>query len=116
MFGIGGDPWQTPLSETKELAAWEPSDGTKGGMMEFNIDDDTDYQAADAIIQILGTLRSPAAASESAEASERARRCGSTTTSARTARGRRSRGIRWRARLSWSSRPSPSTADPISAG
>jgi chitinase len=53
MFGIGGDPWQTPLSETKELAAWEPSSGTKGGMMEFNINDDTNYQAADAIIQIL---------------------------------------------------------------
>lgn len=55
LFGIGGDPWQTPLSETKELAAWEPSNGTKGGMMEFNINDDTNYQAADAIIQILGS-------------------------------------------------------------
>jgi len=54
LFGIGGDPWQTPLDETKQLAAWEPSGGTKGGMMEFNINDDTDYQAADAIIQILG--------------------------------------------------------------
>jgi glycosyl hydrolase family 18 (putative chitinase) len=55
MFGIGGDPWQTPLSETKALAAWEPSNGTKGGMMEFDINDDTNYQAADAIIQILGS-------------------------------------------------------------
>lgn len=54
MFGVGGDPWQTPLDETKELAAWEPSSGTKGGMMEFNINDDTNYQAANAIIQILG--------------------------------------------------------------
>jgi hypothetical protein len=55
MFGIGGDPWQTPLSVTKQLAAWEPSGGTKGGMMEFNINDDTNYQAADAIIQILAS-------------------------------------------------------------
>lgn len=55
MFGIGGDPWQTSLSETQRLAAWQPASGTKGGMMEFNINDDTDYQAADAIIQILGT-------------------------------------------------------------
>ena len=55
MFGIGGDPWQTPLSETKLLAAWQPANGTKAGMMEFNINDDTSYQAADAIIQILGS-------------------------------------------------------------
>jgi hypothetical protein len=55
MFGIGGDPWLTPLSETKKLAAWQPRGGTKGGMMEFNINDDTNYQAADAIIQILGS-------------------------------------------------------------
>jgi len=55
LFGIGGDPWITPLSETKQLAAWEPSGGSKGGMMEFNINDDTDYQAAKAIIEILGS-------------------------------------------------------------
>ncbi|HEX3150291.1 MAG TPA: glycosyl hydrolase family 18 protein [Gemmataceae bacterium] len=55
MFGIGGDPWQTPLPETKKLASWEPSKGSEGGMMEFNINDDTNYQAADAIIQILGS-------------------------------------------------------------
>ena len=55
MFGIGGDPWQTDLTETKQLAQWEPSKGTKAGMMEFNINDDTNYQAADAIIQILGS-------------------------------------------------------------
>ena len=55
MFGIGGDPWQTALSETKKLASWEPSNGAKGGMMEFNINDDVNYQAADAVIQILGS-------------------------------------------------------------
>jgi hypothetical protein len=55
MFGIGGDPWQTPLTETQELAKWEPKSGNKGGMMEFNINDDTGYQAANAIIQILST-------------------------------------------------------------
>ncbi len=53
MFGIGGDAWTTPLDETKELASWEPEGGTKGGMMEFNINDDANYQAADAIIGIL---------------------------------------------------------------
>ena len=55
MFGIGGDPWLTPLSETEALAAWEPKNGTKGGMMEYNIDDDTNYQAADAIIKALSS-------------------------------------------------------------
>lgn len=55
LFGIGGDPWQTPLDETKQLAAWEPPLATKGGMMEFNINDDTGYEAADAILGILGT-------------------------------------------------------------
>lgn len=55
MFGIGGDPWQTPLFETKALATWEPSNATKGGMMEFNINDDTNYQAADVIIQALSS-------------------------------------------------------------
>jgi len=55
MFGIGGDPWITPLSETKALAAWEPANASKGGMMEFNINDDANYQAADAIIQILSS-------------------------------------------------------------
>ena len=55
MFGIGGDPWQTPLSETQELAVWEPATGNKGGMMEFNINDDTNYQAANAIIKALST-------------------------------------------------------------
>src|SRR5262249_39549472 len=55
MFGIGGDPWQTPLPETEQLAPWEPAKGTKGGMMEFNINDDTNYQAAEAIIKALST-------------------------------------------------------------
>jgi hypothetical protein len=55
MFGIGGDPWQTPLSETVALAQWEPANGTKAGMMEFNINDDTNYQAADAIIKALSS-------------------------------------------------------------
>lgn len=55
MFGIGGDPWQTPLSVTKQLAAWEPPNSNKAGMMEFNINDDANYQAANAIIQILST-------------------------------------------------------------
>ena len=55
MFGIGGDPWQTDLSETLALAAWEPANGTKGGMMEFNIDDDANYQAANGIIKALSS-------------------------------------------------------------
>jgi hypothetical protein len=55
MFGIGGDPWQTPLSITKALAAWEPAQGTKGGMMEFNVNDDANYQAANAIIKALSS-------------------------------------------------------------
>jgi len=55
MFGIGGDPWQTPLPETEKLAAWEPPNSTKGGMMEFNINDDTNYQAANAIIKALSS-------------------------------------------------------------
>lgn len=53
MFGIGGDKWVTPLHETEHLAAWEPPGGVKGGMMEFNINDDTNYQAAYAIIKAL---------------------------------------------------------------
>jgi hypothetical protein len=60
MFGIGGDPWQTPLTETQALAAWEPDNATKGGMMEFNINDDTNYQAADAIIKALSSQAVPA--------------------------------------------------------
>jgi Glycosyl hydrolases family 18 len=55
MFGIGGDPWQTPLPETQQLAVWEPNNATKGGMMEFNINDDTNYQAAEAIIKALSS-------------------------------------------------------------
>src|ERR1051325_2715022 len=55
MFGIGGDPWQTPLSETMQLAVWEPKDGNKAGMMEFNINDDTNYQAADAMLKALSS-------------------------------------------------------------
>ncbi len=62
MFGIGGDPWQTPLSETEALAAWEPTPAPKGGMMEFNINDDVNYQAADAIIKILASKSAAAAA------------------------------------------------------
>jgi hypothetical protein len=55
MFGIGGDPWDTPLSETQQLAVWEPTNGTKAGMMEFNINDDANYQAAEAIIKALSS-------------------------------------------------------------
>src|SRR5687767_4954746 len=55
MFGVGGDPWQTPLPETQQLAAWEPAKGAKGGMMEFNINDDANYQAANAIIKALSS-------------------------------------------------------------
>lgn len=54
LFGIGGDGWITPLAETEALAAWEPASGRKGGMMEFNINDDVGYQAAKAIIKALG--------------------------------------------------------------
>jgi hypothetical protein len=53
MFGIGGDPCQTQLSVTQALAPWEPAKGNKGGMMEFNINDDINYQAANAIIKAL---------------------------------------------------------------
>lgn len=55
MFGIGGDPWHTQLPVTQAVAAWEPAKGNKGGMMEFNINDDTNYQAANAIIKALST-------------------------------------------------------------
>jgi hypothetical protein len=61
MFGIGGDPWQTPLSETQALAAWEPTPGPKAGMMEFNINDDQNYQAAEAIISALASKANAAA-------------------------------------------------------
>lgn len=61
MFGIGGDPWQTPLAETKALAAWEPASGNKGGMMEFDINEDTNYQAANAIIKALSSKASATA-------------------------------------------------------
>jgi hypothetical protein len=61
MFGIGGDPWQTPLAETEALAAWEPANPPKGGMMEFNINDDANYQAAEAIIKILSSQAGAAA-------------------------------------------------------
>lgn len=64
MFGIGGDPWQTPLSETQQLAVWEPplpKGSTKGGMMEFNINDDANYQAANAIIAALSSQAASAA-------------------------------------------------------
>lgn len=53
MFGVGGDPIQTSISEAVALAKWEPATGQKGGMMEFNINDDTDFKMADAIIQAL---------------------------------------------------------------
>lgn len=54
MFGIGGDPWQTTTA-IQPLAEWEPTGATKGGMMEFNIQGDTNYAAANAIIQALGS-------------------------------------------------------------
>jgi hypothetical protein len=34
---------------------WEPTNGTKAGMMEFNINDDANYQAAEAIIKALSS-------------------------------------------------------------
>jgi hypothetical protein len=55
LFGVGGDPFQTPLSESEALAAWEPATGNKGGMMEFNINDDPNYQTANAIIKALSS-------------------------------------------------------------
>lgn len=58
MFGIGGDPFQTPLSETQQLAAWEPAGAPKGGMMEFNINDDPNFQSAEAIIEIFAAKSS----------------------------------------------------------
>jgi hypothetical protein len=60
LFGIGGDPFQTPLSETKQLAEWEPTPAPKGGMMEFNINDDPTFQSAEAIIEILASKGSMA--------------------------------------------------------
>ena len=53
MFGIGGDPWKTTLPVTAAVAAWEPKSGNKGGMMEFDINEDDKYQAAKAIIKAL---------------------------------------------------------------
>lgn len=53
LIGIGGDPFQTPLSETQQLASWEPTGSSKGGMMEFNINDDPNYASANAIISAL---------------------------------------------------------------
>jgi chitinase len=61
MFGVGGDPWQTPLPEIEALAAWEPKTGQKGGMMEFDINEDTNYQAANAIIKALSSKAAAAA-------------------------------------------------------
>jgi hypothetical protein len=61
MFGVGGDPFQTSLTEIEQLAAWEPPNSNKGGMMEFNINDDTNYQAANAIIKALSSKTSAAA-------------------------------------------------------
>ena len=61
MFGVGGDPFQTPISESEALASWEPATGQKGGMMEFNINDDTNYQAANAIIKALSAKTAAAA-------------------------------------------------------
>lgn len=61
MFGVGGDPWQTPLPEIEKLAAWEPASGNKGGMMEFDINEDTNYQAANAIIKALASKAATAA-------------------------------------------------------
>ena len=61
LFGVGGDPFQTQLPEIKQLAAWEPTNSSKGGMMEFNINDDTNYQAADAIIKALSAKSAAAA-------------------------------------------------------
>jgi hypothetical protein len=37
------------------LAKWEPATGQKGGMMEFNINDDPNYQTANAIIKALAS-------------------------------------------------------------
>lgn len=53
MFGIGGDPWTTILPVTEAVAAWEPKSGNKGGMMEFDINEDDKYRAANAIIKAL---------------------------------------------------------------
>jgi hypothetical protein len=55
MFGVGGDPFQTPEPESVALAKWEPATGQKGGMMEFNINDDPNYQTANAIIKALAS-------------------------------------------------------------
>ena len=53
LFGIGGDPWSTSYEETIQLAKWQPSAGSKGGMMEFNIDDDPSYKFANGIIGVI---------------------------------------------------------------
>lgn len=55
LFGIGGDPWQTAPGESERLAAWNPPGGSKGGMMEFNINADPGFATAKAIIKILST-------------------------------------------------------------
>ena len=50
LFGI--DPTMTSLTETTELAKWQPTSGSKGGMMDFNINDDSssNYSYAQAIL------------------------------------------------------------------
>jgi len=52
LFGI--DPTKTPQQESIELAKWQPTSGSKGGMMEFNINGDTDFATAQAILAGMG--------------------------------------------------------------
>lgn len=55
MFGIGGSPWSTSYDETIDLAQWQPAAPAppKAGMMEFNINDDANYQFALGILEVL---------------------------------------------------------------
>ena len=47
------DPRSTSYEEPIQLAKWQPSAGSKGNMMEFNIDDDPSYKFANGIIGVI---------------------------------------------------------------
>jgi hypothetical protein len=52
LFGVSpGGGAVTPLDEVTQLAQWQPSGGSKGGMMEFNINGDTNFSYASTINQ-----------------------------------------------------------------
>jgi hypothetical protein len=55
LFGVSpGGGAVTPIDEVKQLAQWQPSGGSKGGMMLFNINGDTNFSYASTINQNMG--------------------------------------------------------------